>query len=183
MSGPGRYGVGQAPPVPAGMPPSLAAELPGHFTHTLGYKDWLAAHGLEFHTEAFDLEFDPIAASGGNLTAAVSPLATTVRVSQEADFVAEKLVESHTPAASTYSVRIFDNGTNRALSNGPILNASIAGTAQRPRIWKPRLFRRNSDIQIDFALVAGADITQLEFVMSGYKIFDKNALNLNNPQG
>ncbi len=175
-----------AAPSPQGLPSQSYFQLPQYFQHTYGYKDALAAAGLEFHTETFDLIVDPVAQSGAPIPAAGvagSTVIATVRISQEADFVAEKVVEDHEPSQSNYTVQIFDNATNRALSNLPARVANVAGTAQRPRLWKPRLFRRNSDISLIFTnLDANNPITGLQFQFSGFKVFDPNALNLNNPQ-
>ena len=169
-------------PVPQGLPAQQYWALPPFFTHTYGYKDALAAAGLEFHTEMFDLAVDPVAQSGAAIPASGTIIAT-VRISQEADFVAEKIVADFLPTASNFTVQIFDNATNRALSNIALRIANLAGTAQRPRIIKPRLFRRNSDISFVFAnLSAVATITALQLTFSGYKVFDPNSLNLNNPQ-
>jgi hypothetical protein len=168
-------------PVPQGLPAQSYWQLPPYFTHTYGYKDALAAAGMEFHTEIFDLGVDPVAQSGAAIPIGGSVIAT-VRISQEADFVGEKYVSDTFPLGSQYTVQIFDNATNRALSNIPLRVSNIAGTAQRPRILKPRLFRRNSDISFLFTNIDTVPITALQFVIEGYKIFDPNALNLNNPQ-
>jgi hypothetical protein len=148
---------------------------------TIDYKDYLASKGLEFHTEVFDLVVDPVAQSGAAIAAGAVVVAT-VRISQEADFVAEKWVFTAGPLGAGFSVRIEDSSTGRALSNVAVDINNVAGTAQRPRILKPRLFRRNADVSVTFTNTSPAPITALQFVMSGYKIFDKNALNLNNPQ-
>lgn len=177
-------------PIPQGLPAQSYFQLPPTFQHTMGYKDALAAAGLEFHTEIFDLSVDPIAQSGQNLAAGATVIAT-VRISQEADFVCEKIMDWTVDSADRvlpelvgWRLQIFDNATNRALSNIPVPRSSIAGTAQRPALWKPRLFRRNSDLSFVFTADAGNDnpITQLVVTMQGFKIFDPNALNLNNPQ-
>jgi hypothetical protein len=177
-------------PVPQGVPAQSYWSLPPFFTHTYGYKDALAAAGLEFHTEVFDLSVDPIASSGANMAAGATVIAV-VRVSQEADFVCEKFMEFCVDTADQadpddvgYRVQIFDNATNRALSNIPIPRSIIAGTGQRPALIKPRLFRRNSDISFVFTADSqnANAINRLVFTMRGYKVFDPNALNLNNPQ-
>lgn len=176
-------GFGQYPPapVPQGLPAQNYWQLPPYFTHTYGYKDALAAAGMEFHTEVFDLAVDPVAQSGASIPVGGSVIAT-VRISQEADFVAEKIVADTAPLGSQFTVQIFDNATNRALSNIPLRVANVAGTAQRPRIIKPRLFRRNSDISFLFTNIDTVPLTALQLVFEGYKVFDPNALNLNNPQ-
>jgi hypothetical protein len=168
-------------PVPQGLPAQSYYALPPFFTHTYGYKDALAAAGMEFHTEIFDLAVDPIAQSGVPIAVGASVIAT-VRISQEADFVAEKIVADTNPLGVQFTVQIFDNATNRALSNIPLRVNNMAGTAQRPRIIKPRLFRRNSDISFLFTNIDTVPVTALQLVFNGYKIFDPNALNLNNPQ-
>ncbi len=133
--------------------------------------------------EIFDLFVDPVAQSGATIAAGAGVIAT-VRISQEADFVAEKMVFIVSAAAGTpfFTVQIFDNATNRALSNIAVRAELIAGTAQLPRLMKPRLFRRNSDISFVFTNTSGVTITALQMGFSGYKIFDPNALNLNNSQ-
>lgn len=181
-SGPTRYAAAARPPVGSerGLPGSRAVELLSH-TYTPGYKDVLAAAGLEFHTEMFDLAVDPIAQGGIAIAVGATAIAT-VRIGQEADFVAEKIVADHVPFAEPYVVQIFDNATNRALSNIPIRNDNLVGTGERPRIIKPRLFRRNSDLSFVFTNVGVNPITVLQLVLCGYKIFDPCSLNLNRPQ-
>lgn len=177
-------------PVPTGLPAQSYWALPPSFTHTYGYKDAIAAAGLEFHTEYFELAVDPIAQSGQTIAPGASAIAT-FRVSQEADFVAEKIMdicniddEDTDTGPNSYRAQIFDNATNRALSNIPLPRGALCGTASRPALIKPRLFRRNSDITIVFTANANNSdpITALVFVFQGFKIFDANALNLNNPQ-
>ena len=151
------------------------------FPRDVSFKDALASKGLEFHTEVFDLINDPVAQSGAPIGIAAVQIGT-VRISQDADFVAEKFVFSVLPLGANFQVRITDDGSGRNLSNIPVDINNVAGTAQRPRILKPRLFKRNGDVSIEFTNTSGAPITALQFVMSGYKIFNENALNLNNPQ-
>lgn len=168
-------------PVPQGLPAQSYWQLPPAFTHTYGYKDALAAAGLEFHTEVFDLAVDPVQQSGANIAAGASVIAT-VRISQEADFVEEKRMVAISPSTALFTVQIFDNATNRALSNVALRGENAAGTAQRPRLVKPRLYRRNSDISLVFTNVGAVTITALQWLFSGFKIFSPDALNLNNPQ-
>jgi hypothetical protein len=160
--------------------PVVSGGIPG-IPRSIDYKEYLQSRGLEFHTEIFDLVVDPVAQSGANI-AAGGVVVATVRISQEADFVSEKWVFTVAPLGAVFQVRITDNSTGRTLSNIPVDINNVAGTAQRPRILKPRMFRRNADVSFEFTNTSGAIITGLQFCMSGYKIFDKNALNLNNPQ-
>ena len=187
----GMAGLGYPPaPIPEGMPAQSYFQAPPYFTHTYGYKDALAAAGLEFHTEVFDLAIDVRAQNAANIAPGATAIAT-VRISQEADFVAEKVMDFCsdtanllTPETVGYRVQVFDNATNRALSNIPLPRSVFAGTAQRPALMKPRLFRRNSDL----TFVVTADptnanaINRLVIMIRGFKIFDPNSLNLNNPQ-
>ena len=181
---PGAGGMGQMnmpQPLPQGMPNYMYYNLPAQFGGTPGYKDYLSSCGLEFHTEWFDLGLDPVAQSGAAIPAGATVIAN-VRITQEADFVAEAVVADAAPIGADFSVQVFDNATNRALSNVPIRVANLAGTAQRIRRIKPRLFRRNSDLTLTFTNTGVNPITALQWVFQGYKIFDANALNLNNPQ-
>lgn len=170
---------------------AIASQGAAAYGYAQGYKDRLAAAGMQFHTEVFFLAVDAIAAAAGAALAAGATRIVSLRISQEADFVVEKIMEfsaddadAVTPQAAGYRVQIFDNATNRALSNLPVPKSCAAGTAQRPMLIKPRLFRRNSDVSLIFTADTfnAAALDRLFFVMMGYKIFDPNALNLNSPQ-
>ena len=136
----------------------------------------------QFNTEPFYNAFDPTV--GGTIPV---PVAGTVQgalaITQEADFVAEKLTFEVVPLGALFTVLIEDASSNRQLMNQPLISNNLLGTAQRPALWKPRLFRRNSNILMTILNISGVPITRLQIVFCGYKIFDPRALDLNLPQG
>ena len=143
-------------------------------------KDELFRSGIEYLTEPFDGAVDPT--NGGVLPIAAGATANVnLLITQEADFVVEKLTADVTPIGALFTYQMTDTSTGRVLSNQPIISVNGLGTAQRPRLWKPRLFRRNSTIQFIIVNISLAPITRLQICLSGYKIFDRNALNLNLP--
>jgi len=126
-----------------------------------------------------------------NLAAAVGAQgAAVINVSQEADFVATRvlaisvvtatgvIMPPQTVIGPSYSLVITDGGSDRQLMNVPIHNEVVEGTGQRSTpLTKNRLFRRNSSI--NFALVnLQAIATQTWIALMGYKIYDEKSLDL-----
>ena len=82
---------------------------------------------------------------------------------------------------------ITDGGNDRQMSNQAIHAYAGIGVGSLPfHLPKPRLFKRNTNIRIAFTLrhpVTGAGTTNneqmnVQFVASGYKVYDRSALNL-----
>jgi hypothetical protein len=126
--------------------------------------------------------------SAGNfvdLTAAIGVTGIgTLRVSQEADFVATRVLAaavnpvSGVPLTPSYTCKIVDGGSDREIMNQEIHVDTLAGTAQRSvPFTKNRLFRRNSDVTFTFSNQQ-AVATRIFMLVQGYKIFDEAALDL-----
>lgn len=148
--------------------------------HSPSYADYMAQAGYQFHVEPFWYAVDPTV--GGTVPLGAAATTTSpIQITQEADFIAEKITGFVAPVGGTFTLLITDNATSRQLSNQAIVSTAIIGTAERPAIMKPRLFRRNSAVQFTFTNISGAAITRLQVVLVGYKIYDRNALNLNRP--
>lgn len=129
-----------------------------------------------------------IKSNGGNfvdLTAVIGNTGIgTIRVSQEADFVATRVLAaainpvSGVPLTPSYTCKIVDGGSDREIMNNEIHVDTLAGTAQRSvPFTKNRLFRRNSDVTFSFTNLQ-AVATRILMVVQGYKIFDEAALDL-----
>jgi len=131
--------------------------------------------------DAFWYAVDVVAQSGV-LTPAlvVNPV---LRIEQASDFVWEKLVCDVTPLGSTFTTIITIQGPQEQLMGAAIPNNALYGTAQRPALIKPRVLTRNSDISFTITSTSVANITALVIVLWGYKVKDRNALNLNMPLG
>jgi hypothetical protein len=154
----------------------MAQRIIGSFARIFGA---LAARNEEFFFYQIQVTLDdPIG----------SQVQGTVNITQEADFVLQKIMQvtydatTGVPDANpSWEAQIYDGSTDRALQNAPIHVSNLAGTAQRPLIVpKNRLFRRNSTIRADFTQIedpgANDQIIQLNFL--GYKVFDADALDL-----
>ena len=136
----------------------------------------------QFNTEPFYNSIDPTV--GGTVPlAAAATFQGAIAITSEADFVGEKWTFEVVPLGALFTVRVEDASSNRTLMNQPLISNNFLGTAQRPALWKPRLFRRNSNIMFTIQNISGAPIVRLQVVLCGYKIFDPRALDLNLPQG
>jgi hypothetical protein len=125
------------------------------------------------------------AEAGSSLAvAAGTVISMPINISQEADFVATKIVQSHVKgnAANTWSVEFITSDTSRQLQNTPIPQDSFFGTAQLPGIFSmPRILWRNTTVQFritrEVVGTVGADLIWI--AMWGYKVFyDLANLNL-----
>jgi len=113
----------------------------------------------------------------------------TIQISQEADFIASRLVYIGVTAAGvimppqtatgpSVTCLITDGATDRQLSNVQLHLDTMGGTGSRSVPWvKNRLFRRNSTINFAFTN-RQAVATTLWLTLWGYKIYDQNALDL-----
>lgn len=117
------------------------------------------------------------------LAAAGSVISMPINISQEADFIATKMVQSFikTAVADTWSVEFITSDTSRQLQNTPIPQDSFFGTAQLPGIFSmPRILWRNTTVtfRITREVVAAGNST-IWIALWGYKIFyDLSNLNL-----
>jgi hypothetical protein len=108
----------------------------------------------------------------------------TIDISQEADFICTKIVDTAVlgAAANVWSYEMVSSDTDRNMQNRPIPRANAVGTAQLPGIFsRPRIFWRNTRIRfIASRQVAGAVAADTIWVsLWGYKVFyDLSLLNL-----
>jgi hypothetical protein len=121
-----------------------------------------------------------------DLAAAIGSVAQgTIRITQEADFVAtrfmQQCVNSSTGAminTASYVARVTDGGSDRDQMNVPIHVNCLCGFAQLsvPHS-KNRLYRRNSTITVRFTNLT-ATAYRIYFAIWGYKVYDEAALDL-----
>lgn len=141
-------------------------------------EDYLAAIGLDVFTEWFDLVVDPLTILNATSIAASASVFPSLTVGQDAHFVAEKIMHDTIPSDATgvWTIVLNDGGNDRNLSNRPIRRDNFAGTALRPALIKPKLFKAKSTLT--FTIVGGtAAITAIQIVFRGYKILNLEALN------
>ena len=184
-------GMGQAP-VPQGakfalshiqMADRLASRIVTSLHNLFGYQ---YHQNQEFYI--YTTTTSPI-----SLAAAVGSTAQgTVEITQEADFVATKIIsfarDATDPDAGAntegttgqpFEVRLIDGSTDRQMMNNFQHSLNVVGTAQRPGILpKARLFTRNSNITVEFRSLGTPQITEIFFALWGYKIYDLAALDL-----
>lgn len=116
--------------------------------------------------------------------AAGSTAALTIQISQEADFIATKVVQSFIKgnAANTWSVEFVTSDTSRQLQNTPIPQDSYFGTAQLPGIFSmPRILWRNTTVTFKLTreIVGATAVDRIWIALWGYKVFyDLANLNL-----
>jgi hypothetical protein len=110
-----------------------------------------------------------------------------VRITQEADFVATRIMQQGVRAdngqltgTSSWTAAITESGSDRQMSNQPIHLNCLCGWAQQCVPFpKNKLFRRNSTLTITFVNTwAPGFITNIYLAIWGYKIYDEAALNL-----
>lgn len=110
----------------------------------------------------------------------------TIQIGDDGDFycthltyqadIAGALLTEATNIIPLITVQLIDTGSGRNLMNDPIPLASMAGDGKRPmRFGRPRVFTRNSTIQLKFFpfLVAGTTYT-IQFILGGYKNYGKS---------
>lgn len=147
-------------------------------SRALNANDYLAAIGLDVFTEHYDLVVDPLTISNISQIDIGATIVPTITMPQDSHFVAEKIMHDTAPTDATgvWTIVMTDSANDRALSNRPVRRDNFAGTALRPRLIKPKLFKAKSTIS--FSIVGGtAAITTIQIVFSGYKILNLEALN------
>lgn len=117
-------------------------------------------------------------------TAAGSTALLTIQISQEADFIATKVVEASVKGAATntWSAEWLTADTQRQLQNTPVPHDSFFGTAQLPSILSmPRILWRNTTVQFRLTREVAGSVGSDKIWVSlfGYKVFyDLSNLNL-----
>lgn len=141
-------------------------------------EDYLAAIGLDVFTEWFDLVLDPLTILNASSIAANATVYPTITIAADSHLVVEKWMHDTSPSDSTgvWAIKVNDGGNDRDLSNRPVRRDNFAGTALRPALIKPKLFKAKSTLT--FTITGGtAAITILQIVGRGYKILNLDALN------
>lgn len=113
----------------------------------------------------------------------------TIQIGDDGDFyctcltyqadIAGALLTEASNIIPLVTVNIIDTGSGRNLMNDPVPLAAVAGDGKRPmRFPRPRIFARNSTIQLKFFpfLVAGTTYT-IQFILGGYKNYGKGMPN------
>lgn len=109
----------------------------------------------------------------------------TIQIGDDGDFyctcftyqaeIAGALLTEATNVIPLVTMNLIDTGSGRNLMNDPVPLGAVAGDGKRPmRFGRPRIFTRNSTIQLKFFpfLVAGTTYT-IQFIMGGYKNYGK----------
>lgn len=109
----------------------------------------------------------------------------TIQIGDDGDFyctcftyqasITGALLTEATNVIPLITMNLIDTGSGRNLMNDPVPLAAVAGDGKRPmRFARPRIFTRNSTIQLKFFpfLVAGTTY-QIQFIMGGYKNYGK----------
>jgi hypothetical protein len=106
----------------------------------------------------------------------------TIAIEADSDFILQKLTfhadiagaaqTDATRVVPNVSVQITDTGSGRQLMSQPIPIPAIFGTGELPYILpNPRLFMRNSTIQIAFTSFEAVITPDILLAFSGYKIY------------
>lgn len=92
----------------------------------------------------------------------------SVRITQEADFVANAVVGAST---GDFTVLFRQDSSGRQFSNIPVQSSALLGTAQRPGYFqKPWYLPANTTATFDLTDLSNASNT-LYFYLAGYKIY------------
>jgi hypothetical protein len=105
-----------------------------------------------------------------------------INIEADSDFILQKLTYSadiagvaqleSTRIVPNVSVQIVDTGSGRQLMQNPIPIAAFFGSGELPFILpNPRLFMRNSTIQIAFTSFEVAITPNIDLAFIGYKIY------------
>ena len=105
-----------------------------------------------------------------------------INIEADADFILQKLTfyadiagaaqTSGTRIVPNVTVQITDTGSGRQLMSNPIPIPAIFGSGELPFILpNPRLFRKNSTIQIAFTSFEAAITPDVLLCFIGYKIY------------
>lgn len=106
----------------------------------------------------------------------------TIAIEADSDFILQKLTYQADIAGATQTdssrlipnvlIQITDTGSGRQLMQEPISVASFFGTGMLPFILpNPRLFMRNSTIQIAFTSFEAAITPNVRLAFIGYKVY------------
>ena len=106
-----------------------------------------------------------------------------INIEADSDFILQKLayqadlnsgdpVTDSTRVIPNVSVQLIDTGSGRQLMQQPIPIPSFFGTGQLPFILpNPRLFMRNSTIQVAFTSFENASVPTIRLAFIGYKVY------------
>lgn len=105
-----------------------------------------------------------------------------INIEADSDFILQKLTyhadiagaaqTDATRVVPNVTIQITDTGSGRQLMNNPIPIPSIFGTGELPFILpNPRLFMRNSTIQVAFTSFEAAITPDVALAFVGYKIY------------
>lgn len=93
------------------------------------------------------------------------------KLSYQADIAAAAFTDSTRPIPNV-TVQLIDTGSGRQLMQNPIPIPSFFGTGQLPFILSnPRLFMRNSTIQVAFTNFDAAIAYNIQLAFIGYKVY------------
>ena len=93
------------------------------------------------------------------------------KLAYHADIAAAAFTDSTRPVPNV-TVQLTDTGSGRQLFNEPIPIPSIFGTGQLPGILpNPRLFERNSTIQVAYTNFDAAATYNIRLAFVGYKLY------------
>ena len=106
----------------------------------------------------------------------------TINIEADSDFFLQKFAYEADIAAAAFvfntkplpliTIQLIDSGSGRQLMNNPIPVTSFMGDGQLPFILpNPRLFLRNSTIQVAFNNFDAAVTYNLRLAFIGYKIY------------
>lgn len=106
----------------------------------------------------------------------------TINIEADSDFILQKLTyeadlagvaQTHaTRIVPNVTVQITDTGSGRQLMQNPIPIPSIFGSGELPFILpNPRLFMRNSTIQVAFTSFEAAVTPTIRLSFIGYKVY------------
>ena len=116
------------------------------------------------------------------LLAAGGSSADTIAIEADSDFILQKLTYLATVADAQTTdatriipnvlIQITDTGSGRQLMQNPIGVSEFFGTGKLPFILpNPRLFMRNSTIQIAYTSFEAAVVNDVRLAFIGYKIY------------
>lgn len=105
-----------------------------------------------------------------------------VNIEADSNFILQKLAYQADIAAAAFTattrpipnvtVQIIDTGSGRQLMSNPIPIPSFFGTGELPFILpNPRLFMRNSSIQVAFTNFDAAVTYNIRLALIGYKVY------------
>jgi hypothetical protein len=169
----------------AAIASTLAAQgPPGGYS---GARAWDPSNGVGLvKAGATDAFYYPVSTlAGGIAPAAIQNV--SIAISADADFYCTHILQHTVNHASItgltvstmptplITVLITDTGSSRALMQGPIPVASIAGCGQLPyRLQYPRLFQRTTSINFQFTNFDTALTFDMTITLGGFKVYSNN---------